>query len=431
IMYRTALTVAGLMDIADIEQERYRRAELAGSYSQGFVLLRERDPRSGTIIEDNGEVGRLLRDNTLQPRIDAGKVSESLGDWKVVQGAELRAALQAKLKEEFEDVVTEGKRVLGGEQDQRKRLTVVITNFMEAVRALQRMDQAVLTVAPLQGIDPIRRKIYQLRKDIRTRYGQESTQLLISLLDDMDRIQHRAVAGGQLDLDDSMSYRPEDLLPRTLAAVKRSLVVNVNSQAPLYALRGMLPALGLSSDEITLLVEESAMRPLAQRYFPRVAASKAEVPRNAILASFSDEPNVIAINGVDQLDLLIPIAPFKSLSGPEFDEEEIASIRAKFHLDGRSMIVVGSPKPGELRQVLAYYLRVYGDTPIAKRPVLIVGASIPEGAQVFLKRYGFSGSEIVIRQDTEEPFPSLEHKSVLFLNTEGELAKMYAVAEGR
>ena len=140
IMLSQIESIADAMNVANFEGQRAARLEMSGGYEKGFVLLRERDPATGEITEDNSPVGRLLRDNTLQPRIDNGRVRE--GDWITVAGSALREALHAKLQEEFEDVMSEAQRVMDGEEHRRERMTVVMTNFMDAVYALQAMDES-------------------------------------------------------------------------------------------------------------------------------------------------------------------------------------------------------------------------------------------------------------------------------------------------
>ncbi|MCA9402229.1 MAG: response regulator [Candidatus Omnitrophica bacterium] len=144
-MSKNARAVAEMFGIQKIHAIRRARFDKAGGYEKGYVLLRERNPQTGEIAEDNGEDGRLLRDNTLQPRIDDGRVRD--GDWKVVAGEQKRSALRRKLKEEFDDIMTEARRVLKGDAARRERLTVVITNFLEAIVALQTPDQAVIVSA--------------------------------------------------------------------------------------------------------------------------------------------------------------------------------------------------------------------------------------------------------------------------------------------
>lgn len=145
IMQMHIESLAQAMAVPDIEDQRRARREKAGAYDQGYVLLRERDPATGEVTEDNGPAGRLLRDETLQPRIDDGRVRD--GDWKIVTGTQRRRALRAKVREEFEDVLSEARRVIEGEEERRERMTAVITNFMEAVYALEELidtDSAML-----------------------------------------------------------------------------------------------------------------------------------------------------------------------------------------------------------------------------------------------------------------------------------------------
>jgi len=140
-MYQIARTIAQTMGIDDIEGQRRKRLAESGGYEKGYILFREREPGGGVIVEEHKE-GRLLRDGTLQPRIDQDTVSDQLGDWIIASEPQRVAALKNKLKEEFDDIVRELEHVLAGQTDRQKRLIVVLTNFMEAVRSLQDIDQA-------------------------------------------------------------------------------------------------------------------------------------------------------------------------------------------------------------------------------------------------------------------------------------------------
>ena len=141
-MRKDVEAAAGMIGIENIEQKRIERRGEVDGYDKGYVLLREFLKAGDKDPVEYGEEGRLIRDGTLQPRIEKNLIRS--GDWKEVRGPELTKALQKKLKEEFEDIKAELTRVLDGETGRINRLTVVMTNFLEAVVALER-DQAMAT----------------------------------------------------------------------------------------------------------------------------------------------------------------------------------------------------------------------------------------------------------------------------------------------
>ncbi|MGE0268256.1 MAG: PfkB family carbohydrate kinase [Candidatus Omnitrophota bacterium] len=159
-MYRSAVKIAEAMQIKDIEGQRLKRLADSGGYEKGFLLFREREPGGGIIVEDNKK-GRLLRDGTLQPRIDQDTVSDQLGDWVKATETQRIEALKDKLKEEFDDIVREGEQVLAGQTGRLNRLTVVLTNFMEAIRSLQSINQDSAVMASVTP-DPFEQRLLAL-----------------------------------------------------------------------------------------------------------------------------------------------------------------------------------------------------------------------------------------------------------------------------
>ncbi len=140
-MGQFGIAMAEMFGVGNITEMKGERQRKAGGYDKGYVLIRERDAENPDRIVEENNPGRLLRDNTLQPRIDKGSVFAERGDYKQVTGEEFYQALVAKVKEEFDDMVLESGRVIGGEQQRLGRLLTVITNYLEAVVTLQRLGQ--------------------------------------------------------------------------------------------------------------------------------------------------------------------------------------------------------------------------------------------------------------------------------------------------
>ncbi len=126
-LYEKITEMAQKMAFKDIEGKRIDRFNKLSGYAARYILFDQGDPT----------IGRLIRDGTYDP---------ARGRYEIVKSPELIKALKNKLKEELDDIIEQIEKLkqINLSNEERKkvhdRLGVVMTNFMEAVIALQKDD---------------------------------------------------------------------------------------------------------------------------------------------------------------------------------------------------------------------------------------------------------------------------------------------------
>lgn len=235
-----------------------------------------------------------------------------------------------------------------------------------------------------------------------------------------------------LDTPEALIQHIRQKMRTTIYNSSVKLSIRVYEIASVNATRGLIRALGLPCDNVTILCSGEINIEQAGTFFPKYEIKQYEesVNRNTISVEFHDDNNIRVKFLDNTLSVVLPYTPFKFNLPKTLSEERVIQMRNSLGIGSRKIIVLGSPSNQEFESFMETYKTLYGELPISKRPVLIVGFRQRRENENELKLLAsLSGQSIAIRSNPNITLPNIENNNVLILNTSGELLNMYALAD--
>lgn len=230
------------------------------------------------------------------------------------------------------------------------------------------------------------------------------------------------------DPDKIMGYWSE-LARSAFLQARDGWKLHVFHVASMQAAKVFIQEAGLGRDNTTIVFTNEVTYQMAGEWFPGYKIER-EGYENLLYGGHVrfDGHGKVFINSKPQgVTASLPLIPLK-FNITRRSESEAKALRQMAGISPeRPVIVVGSPQAWEFVRFMQDYNALYQGVPKAQRPLVIVGFRSVDFEHEIEDEPYMQGNSAVIRR-TREVWPGLGDNNILVLNTQGELPKMYSIA---
>lgn len=254
----------------------------------------------------------------------------------------------------------------------------------------------------------------------------------VKALDETDMVMAHVLAREEtVRQPDAFLKAVGDQLRAMLSSLHGRIVIKVTEMASVNAALGLIAMLNLRKEQITIAYDAEIDRNKAVKYFEGYWLEPVVYNGNKGVLTFSFRGH----GGMDvdekdgRLFVSLPYVPFKYYL-PEPRKNDLSKMRNDLRIaDHRKIIVIACPTPNEFSFFIKTYHQLYGEDPVADRPLLIAAFRTKVNSSELLRYPELSLDQLQWREDDGLDMPDMRERNILILNTMGELQKMYGLAD--
>lgn len=239
------------------------------------------------------------------------------------------------------------------------------------------------------------------------------------------RLAHRMPAEA-----DAVMAEVKDKIRAALALSEEKINLHAYHVASTHAVKSFIHSLGLRPGQVNIFYDYEVDARMAAQVF--AGYSIEEVPSNKagrIYVGFRNggSDNVLMESYGPSLSLRLDPFKYGLLTLPNGDAK--AMRQAMRIAADRKVIVVGSPEDNEQRAFMNTYRELFQHLPPEQRPLVIYAFREIDLTGTATFEHHFPGQKVLVRHKAEPLLPDMSGHNFLVLNTMGELARFYAVAD--